>query len=474
MSPAGSMTSARRRLGRWVYSTVVYRAAVLVRREGALFRHLGELAEAQWLSPEDLARRRAGRIADIINYARHRCPYYRTRWPCTGLVTDEDAVAQLGALPFLTKAELQTSVGELLAQPPVRPVSHKITGGSTGEPVTVVKDRAATSYERAVMWLGYGWFGVDIGDRAARFWGFPLRSGGRLQSRIADLAMHRVRFPAFAFDEADLENYWRRCLRFQPDYFHGYVSMLETFARFLEARGYDGTRLGLKSVIVTAEVLAQPQRSLLERVFGTRVQVEYGCGEVGPIAYECERGSLHAMTENDALEIVTPEGRPAVPGETGEVVVTDLHNRAMPLVRYRLGDFAVPGTACACGRGFPVIQKIWGREYDFVRAPDGKRYHGEFFMYLFEDLRRDGLPVQQFQVIQRVPGGVEVAVVVARELADAATAEIRDRISSRVEGMRVAVRRVDAIARAASGKMQVIKNTWLRGPEGEMEQRHEP
>jgi phenylacetate-CoA ligase len=215
--------------------------------------------------------------------------------------------------------------------------------------------------------------------------------------------------------------------------------MLDAFASHLNEAGIDGKQLGLKLVVTTAEVLSDPQRARLQRVFGCPVQNEYGCGEVGPIAYECPRGALHVMSDHLLVELLANGERPAAPGESGEVVVTDLANRAMPLVRYRLGDFAVAGTApCLCGRGFPTLQRIWGREYDFVETGDGRRFHGEFFMYLFEELRQHGIGIPQFQVVQEGPADLAIAVLSLTEPSA----------------------RVDRLERARSGKMRVIVNRW--------------
>jgi phenylacetate-CoA ligase len=219
--------------------------------------------------------------------------------------------------------------------------------------------------------------------------------------------------------------------------------------------------LGLKSVITTSEVLSPAQRDLIQQAFGVPVQDEYGCGEVGPIAYECEEGRLHVMSENLVVELVTASGEPAEVGESGEIVVTDLNNRAMPLVRYRLGDFGVQGPACRCGRGFPVLEKIWGRAYDFVRTADGRRYHGEFFMYLFEDLRASGSQIGQFQITQEGPQALSVLVVTPEGAGEEVGARIRAQLNDALSGMQVTVRRVAGIPREPSGKMRVIRNTWL-------------
>lgn len=452
--------SVTRRLGRWIHARVVYPSIVYARGEQGVYSRLAELRSIEWQPTDLLQGRQSRRLAAILDYARERSPYYHERCNWSGPTDPAAAWERLRELPFLTKRELQERSQELLARPRRRRVTRKTTGGSTGEPVTVVKDRMATAREMAASWLGYGWFGVGIGDRAARFWGSPFTLKRRLRFAAADFAMHRIRFSAFAFNEDDLDVYWRRCVRFRPDYFYGYVSMLEAFADHVERRGYDGGSLGLKAIITTSEVVTEPQRRLMETVFRAPIQNEYGCGEVGPIAYECERGGLHVMSENVALEILTAEGRPAEVGESGELVVTDLNNRAMPLVRYRLGDFGIRGEACECGRGFPVLEKIWGRAYDFVETPAGERYHGEFFMYLFEELRERGAGVGQFQITQTAPDALEVSVVTGEAAGNGTEALVRDRLERALPGLRIRVARVDHLAREASGKMRVIRNHW--------------
>jgi phenylacetate-CoA ligase len=449
--------TARRDLGRWLHAHLVYPAVVHGRGEGGVFAELEQLRRVERLSGAALLKRARTRLRDMLQYAHVHASFYGSHWASVlrGSGPDLNVFAEL---PRVTKLNLQRDVQRMRAQPAPARVTGKTTGGSTGEAVTVFKDRNAIAREMAASWLGYGWFGIHIGDRAVRFWGRPHSRRRRLRFAAADFAMHRIRFSAFAFTENDLERYWQRCVSFQPDYFYGYVSMLEEFARFVEKRGYDGAVLKLKAIITTSEVLASAQRRLIERVFSTAVQNEYGCGEVGPIAYQCEQDRLHVMSENIFLELLNPNGEPAAPGETGEIVVTDLNNRAMPLVRYAMGDFGVWGEPCPCGRGFPVLERIWGRAYDFIEAPDGRRYHGEFLMYFFEDLRSHGLEVQQFQVIQERRDRLNVRVVSPGAAWHDLERQIRGGLAERISGVEVQVQRVDAIERAPSGKIHLIQN----------------
>ena len=452
--------SSLRQVDQWLHGHVIYPAVLRAIGEGSLSARLAQLHEIERMAPDGLRAYQETRLAAILDWAESHSPYYRERWPAAK--RGEAPHERLRQLPLIDKSDLQEHFSALRGDADVGRVSRKVTGGSTGQAVTVLKDRHATAAERAAMWLAYGWFGVKPGDRVARFWGAPFATGRRWVTRAADYAMNRIRFSAFAFSDDDLERYWSECVSFAPDYLHGYVSMLEAFAGFLERRGHDGRRLPLKSIIATSEALSDPQRAQIERVFGAPVQIEYGCGEAGPIGYTCDRGGFHLMTADLVIELLDADGSPAAAGEAGEVVITDLNNLAMPLVRYRLGDFAVAGGACTCGRAFPTIAKVWGRAYDFVEGPDGRRYHGEFFMYLFEDLRRGGTGVRQFQVTQRDEGPLEIAVIAPPEQFGAISGEIQRLLAKRLPGTEAEVSRVDRLERTGSGKMQVIRNLRTR------------
>lgn len=436
---------------------MVLRAIVVLRGEGRIGAYVRDLRERQFESIEQVRARQQGRLQAILVYAAEHSPHYRRLLPTPARIT----ASEIHGLPLLTKQELQSELAQLQAQPLPFRVTRKTTGGSTGQAVTVVKDRDALAREMAATQLAYGWFGIRPGDRSARFWGSPPSFWRRLRAAAVRLAVRRVNFSAFAFNEQDLETYWQRCLAYRPAFFYGYVSMLETFAEFVRRRGYDGRSLKLRSIVTTSEILGAPQRKLLEEVFGTRVQNEYGCGEVGPIAYECERGALHVMVENLFVELIKDDGQPAGPGETGEVVVTDLNNRATLLIRYRVGDYATWGTACDCGRSWPTFERVWGREYDFVLGPNGRRYHGEFFMYIFEDLRDDAIDIRQFQVVQTDAHTLVVSLVLADTSGRSARA-VRRAFEHRIPGMRIEIKSVESIPRATSGKLRVIQNDWIK------------
>lgn len=439
-----------------LHTHTIYRLASMLRGESAVYRYLREARGVQHLGPAELARRQGAELARLLAHAAAGSPFYRRTWGGAGAVSGEDALGRLASLPFIDKGDLQRHGAEMCVQPPPGRVATKSTGGSTGEPVRIVKDALGIARERAATWMALEWFGIGMGDRAVRFWGTPLTAGRRLSFALGDLAMNRIRLSAFDLDEEDLSAYWRRCLRFRPRWFYGYASLIHLFAEWIEGRGLDGGEIGLRAVVPTSEPLTTRQRATIGRVFGAPVQNEYGCGEVGAIAYECREGRLHVMPHL-VVEVVTDGGAPAGPGEAGEIVVTDLANFAQPLVRFRMGDRATVGEPCPCGRPFPVLGEIQGRVHDVLYTPAGRRWHGEKVDYLMSGLGG----FRQYQVVQDAADHVTVRLVADGPLPAELPERIRDYVAGRLDGMRATVVQVDRIERARSGKYRIVRNDWL-------------
>ena len=441
---------------RFLFKHCVYYPATFLRGQNVLGT-LKHLQQSQYWPSERLRRHQVGRLNSLLQYAGENVPYYRS---CLSKGPKRlSSLKDITTLPFLTKNELRDAEGLMRAtRLPWLPVK-KTTGGSTGQPLTILKSRESMANELAATWRGYSWAGIDIGDRQARFWGVPLSHTGRRRAQLIDFICNRLRCSAFDFDDTSLERYEQRLVRFRPTYFYGYVSMLTAFADYFVSKGRPSPFAPeLKCIITTSEVLTDAARHHLETVFHARVFNEYGCGEVGTIAHECEHGSLHINEENLIVEVLNGD-RPCQPGEMGELVVTELNNTLMPLLRYRMGDFGSLGSApCKCGRNLAILQHIHGRAYDFVVTPDGRRFHGEIIMYVFEEAKAQGMPLGQFQVIQRSIDDFLVKIVPASGFDQKThTAAIAKRMRQFLgEGITVDFEMCASISREQSGKMRVI------------------
>ncbi len=153
---------------------------------------------------------------------------------------------------------------------------------------------------------------------------------------------------------------------------------------------------------------------------------------------------------------VLRDGRPALPGEVGEVVVTDLNNLCLPFIRYRIGDLAVamdPAVPCPCGRGLPRLGRIEGRVQSLILGSNGAVVPGTFFAHLFKDY--DWL-VRQYQVVQERPGQIMLRVVRGPRF-DAAAFERELLVALRRflgADMQIDVEPVEQIAMVRTGKRQ--------------------
>jgi phenylacetate-CoA ligase len=187
--------------------------------------------------------------------------------------------------------------------------------------------------------------------------------------------------------------------------------------------------------------------------FGCGVFDKYGSREFSGIAWECEQHDGHHVVAESFIVEILKDGRPALPGELGEVVITDLNNLVMPLIRYRIGDLAVamdPAAACACGRGLPRIGRIEGRVQAVIVAENGAYIPGTFFSHLFKDYDH---VVRQYQVVQEQRGAIRLRIVrgsrFSTEQFDEILALMREYLGA---GMRIDVEFTERIEMVRTGK----------------------
>lgn len=436
-----------------VIFNLIFRLTLSIRKEG-FSKELDSLKKSQYYSFSELSEMQLTRLNETLGYAKESIPYYRNKIP-----KKVDVIGDIKRLPILEKVEIQSNSRMLMSKSKNKKRQRlKTSGGSTGAPVTLLKDNVGMAQEMAAAWRGYGWAGINIGDRQARFWGIPRNNSEKWRAKLIDFVCNRERITAFGYDDDSLSCAFNRLIKFRPDYFYGYVSIIVEFGKYVLDHQLDGV-LKVKSVITTSEVLSESDRSIIEKAFRTKVYDEYGCGEVGTIAHECENGSMHINSENLYLEIVDEAGNAVKPGEIGQILVTDFTNHSMPLIRYAVKDFAsISTTACKCGRGLPVLDKIYGRQYDSLVNNKGESFHGEFFLYIVEDLRKAGFNIIGVQFIQNREKDILVKLVYLGGEKASITDFIKKRIRMDFDSsVKVNVEFVSKIEREPSGKLRVVK-----------------
>jgi phenylacetate-CoA ligase len=188
-------------------------------------------------------------------------------------------------------------------------------------------------------------------------------------------------------------------------------------------------------------------------VWGVPLSANYSANETGIIALQCrEGGRYHAQSETIFLELLGEDGAPCRPGETGRVVVTDLHNFVMPLIRYDIGDYAVWADGCPCGRGLPALARIAGRTRNMFVRPNGEKF---WPTALKAEVYKALAPARQIQIVQRTPSRLDVRLVSPAPLDAAAENVVRQRITEAIGyPFELHFNYVEEIPRSRGGKFE--------------------
>lgn len=240
----------------------------------------------------------------------------------------------------------------------------------------------------------------------------------------------------------------------KPDYLLTLPSNLADLVDESRRRGISLS--GLREVRTVGEVMPAALRRRVREAWGVRVADIYSASETGYLALECPEveGRYHVQSECVLLEVLTEDGRRCAPGEIGEVVVTTLHNYAMPLIRYAIGDYAEVGAPCPCGRGLPVLERILGRVRNMLTLPDGSRRWPLFGLNHLPDI-----PIRQYRVVQKDRRRLEVHLVCPRPLSEGEEATIRDTLRQRLHpGFTIEFRYPADLPRNAGGKFEDFVN----------------
>jgi phenylacetate-CoA ligase len=210
-----------------------------------------------------------------------------------------------------------------------------------------------------------------------------------------------------------------------------------------------------QAIIVGAEKIYDHQRTLIEQVFAAPVFETYGSREFSLIGAECEQhNGFHVTSEHLLVEVLNDDGSPTALGQVGNLVITDLFNRAMPFIRYVIGDLAIAGLSqCSCGRGLPVLGKVTGRQVDRLVTADGRQLAGELFPHLLKEYSA----VRQFQVVQRQPDEIEIKLVVRHPWPVSVREALRRDVQHAIgASTKLFLEEVEHIPLTPAGKLRVV------------------
>jgi phenylacetate-coenzyme A ligase PaaK-like adenylate-forming protein len=453
------------------YPTLFRRALfpALDRLNGTRVSHtLAFLEASQWLPAERLHELQERKLRAALDWAERCSAFYRRLWREAGPERRAaSAYPALDGLPVVTKQELRGAAAEFPLPAYRGRVVRVETSGSTGRPMTFLRSAEQESWFWALRLRMWQWGGYVPGEP---YLTLNLNPRTAWRKRLQDV-LFRCSYHGFNANRHDVDAVLHDLARRRVRCLVGYASSLYLLSEAVRRRGLAAQAIPrLAGILSTGDTLFPSYRRAIEETFGAGVVDYYGAGGEGlHLASQCEeRGLYHLHVESSVIEVLK-DGRPARPGEIGEVVVTQLDNRAMPLVRYATEDAAVPAAAdarCPCGRALPLLAAVEGRVPDIVVAPDGSALVVHFFTILFEHLPG----VRQFQVRQREPGRITVRLVLDGAPGTPGTPAIvepavREAVARATAGsLAVDFEYVDDIPLAPSQKRRLVISELCSGP----------
>ncbi len=407
------------------------------------------LLRSEWWSQRRIRGLQERRLVAMMRYAVTKIPYYR----CMGITPDSiSQAADLRRFPYLTKSIVQERWKELLLPaPPPDTLCTSPTSRSPGEPTTTYFDRSSWLFckyavkvrrtLRTMNPIGKRFLIIaeappEASDRSSRGWSVP----GRL------LQVKRKSIFDDIADHAELIRDYR------PDFVYAFPSFMMELLDFFEVRSEQAPRIPV--ITTSSELLTQTARASLESGFGSRVVDVYGSTEFKEVAWQCDQGTYHLNFESVFVETKPAQGG-TDRGSGERLVLSSLRNRAMPLLRYDVGDHGrIRGGPCACGRQSPHLEDLSGREAEMLLLPEGKRV----FPYLLTQTIEKLSGVRRYRVVQVDEVTLRLEVVASDNgPSESELSRMCRNLEELLEGrVHVSARAVETIPRTPGGKACVV------------------
>lgn len=392
---------------------------------GTRLRHWRDLERTQYFPEDTLLDLQWERLKAILNYSYEHNRFYRRWFRQAGLApADIRRRKDMLHLPVLTKEQVRSNMGEIISDGFRREELLRFkTGGSTGKSLELYVSEECSELRNACARRHDRWSGWEVGEPIGAVWGNP-EAPLTLKDKLRNLLLT----PVISLDTMQMNQ--QSVMRFAGSWKKGRPSLLFGHAHSLFLLAVYVDRLNLeairpRAIISTSMMLLPHEREVIERTFGTRVFDRYGCEEVSLIASECEKhDGMHINIEHLFVEFLDPLGMPVAAGTPGRIVVTDLVNRAMPLIRYQVEDMGVPvERKCPCGRGLPLMEKVTGRVADFLVKRDGTRVAG---VSLIENTLTRIPGIEQMQIVQESLDAIVINAVVSPLFTEPRERELKD------------------------------------------------
>lgn len=345
------------------------------------------------------------RLRSLVKHAATHVPYYANKLGQAGVVSQTGKINlhRFNTVPYLTKSILRRDFEGLKSNDlPMRRITQKSSGGTSGELATFLQDREHIDIGLATTLYEAERIGTQPGEPYLQLWAAPrdfLAGGKALKATAANFLRNRTFLLSSVMSPNDMRRYVSIIQRRKPQHILAYAESIYQLSRFINQQKLTLPRIN--AIITSVGVLQPFMRKEIEHTFGCEVFDRYGSQEMGAIASEDGAHSgLQVFRYTQFVEVVNETGEPCRAGEEGEILVTSLSNYAMPLIRYRIGDRAIPEKLDgATVNSVQVIRELSGRVSETLVKRDGSLVAMQFFLYLIRNSYDKGWIIKG-QVVQ--------------------------------------------------------------------------
>ncbi len=349
-------------------------------------------------------------LVNFLKFSLLNVPYYRKLASKLNLSVDKiNSAEDISKFPILDKETLRAHLKDFTSEPfnnPKAKVVMKHTSGTTGKGLHITLSRECQQIEYAFRNLHMSWAGIYPGMKIAFFAGHPVANPTNTEPPFwaRDLVNNSLYFSSQHISPKNMASYLSRLNKYNPDLLIGYPSSIYLIALGIIESNLKSIRP--HAVFTSSETLLEYQKDAIRDAFACKIFNYYGNAERVGCIMECEYGNLHVQSEYSYIEFINQNGSKASSGEIGEMICTGYRNKAMPLIRYCVGDLAIPSdNECPCGREGIIVDKIIGRVEDIIITPEGK--HVGRLDHLFKDM----LNVKEAQIVQESIESVTINIV---------------------------------------------------------------
>jgi len=376
-----------------------------LRSNKKIFSELNTLKDFEKKTIEENLSIQKYNLEKILKYSWQNIPYYRKVLEEAKVVINGNIhLENFPKIKILDKEILMKNFDTLISteKKVKRNMYINYSGGSTGVPTKFIQNYNFKTLETATKWLFFTYL-TDYPCKHISLWGSErdiIKKKFMFKKNLMNFLQQKLVLNSFQMTQENMINYVKKINKYKPEILESYVQPIYELAQFIRRNNLEIIRL--KGIITTAGTLYPEMKELIEEVFQCPVLNRYGTREAGDIACSCcENQGLHVNVINNYLEILDDNLNPVKPGEIGQIYITKLTNYSMPLIRYKIGDLGILSEeiSCKCGRGFPLIKFIEGREMCVFRTRQGRIIPTEFFIHFIGVVFNQGI-ITKFQIIQ--------------------------------------------------------------------------